>query len=102
MAIPTELSSEAYRGHHTAVPYKAFTLSGLSDTVGLKDPQDTSLDVTARGIRSNVAGTLSLVDIWGNISVQKVAEGELILGLYNGVRSTGTVTIVAGDVTIYL
>lgn len=85
----------------TTVPLKKFTLASLSDTAGLTDPQ-TGKPVSARAIRVNVAGTISLVDPSGNITAEVVVAGELVRGWCNGVRNTDTVTITASDVTVYL
>jgi len=106
MAIPTGVQGEATAAYindirATMPPTKKFTLSALSDTIGIIDPQ-TSEETTARAIRTDVAGTLALVDPHGNTTTEVVAAGELVLGLCNGVKSTGTVTITAPDLTVYI
>ena len=103
MAIPTQTFGLKSTGTIDAsdIPYKKYTLPSLSDTVGLTDPQ-TGAPVTARAIRTNVAGTLGLVDPAGNTTEEVVAAGELVLGLCNGVTNTETVTITASDITVYL
>jgi len=69
-----------YRGINfdtKAVAIKKFTLAGLSDTDGITDPQ-TLEDVTARALRTNVAGTIATVDPYGNIVTEALAAGELV------------------------
>lgn len=99
MAIPIGIQDTA--PSQALVPRKKFTLSALSDTDGIIDPQSGKA-TTARALRVNVAGTLATVDTSGNSVAEVVAAGDLILGLCNGVKSTGTVTITASDVTVYL
>lgn len=103
MAIPEGITGSFSGASVTmeTVPVKKFTLGALSDTDGLTDP-DTSEPVTARAIRTNVAGTLALQDPFGNQTAEIVEAGEIVLGLCNGVLSTGTVTITASDLTVYL
>lgn len=90
----------------TSVPIKKFTLASLDDSNGIIDPQ-TGLEVTARGLIFKAAGTIALVDQAGNSTTQVISSamvdsGEPVKGLYNGVKSTGTVTITASDVIVCL
>ena len=72
--------------------------TGLSDSAQLTDPTGTA--VTARIVTTNVAGTLMLVDIAGNATDHVLAAGESVAGFFNGIKTTGTVTITAADISI--
>lgn len=92
MAIDTGIKE------YTARTFMLDEATGLSDTAQLKHD---GVDVTARIITTNVAGTLMVVDIDGNASDHVLAAGESIVGYFNGIKSTGTVTITAADVSVH-
>jgi len=101
MSIPAGVNNP-YSQSNTAeaVPRRSWTLSALSDSVGIIDP-DSGNEVTVRKIKVNVAGTLALVDSAGNVTTPVMLAGQEISCFYNGVKSTGTVTITASDITVF-
>ena len=108
MAIPTgnlshfkKLGSSFEEAPYDIIALKTFVLSALSDSVGIIDPQ-TQQAVTIRGFRSSVAGTLALVDPFGNVTTKVLEANKDYYGFYNGIKTAGTVTIIAANVTCYL
>lgn len=108
MAIPTgnlsqfkQLGSIFEQAPVDVIPIKTFTLASFSDTAGIIDPQ-TSQAITCRGFISSVAGTLALVDPFGNATLRVVEANKEVWGFYNGFKSTGVVTILAANVTVFL
>lgn len=73
--------------------------SGLHDTNQIALPDGR--EVVAYIITTNVAGTLAVVDHLGNESLHILAVGDSVIGKYNLIKSTNTVTIVAADLTVH-
>ena len=106
MTILTGMLNGAPSGLHdlTMVSPRKFTLSALSDTIGIIDPQSSG-PTTCRALYFAVAGTVSVVDTEGNITSEVISSSMVdnkipLKGFYNGVRSTGTSTIVASNIIV--
>ena len=106
MTIPEGLLNGMPSGLHdlTMVPIRKFTLSALSDTIGIIDPQSSG-ETTCRALYFAVAGTVVVVDTEGNETTEVISSTMVdskipLIGLYNGVKLTGTITIVAGNIIV--
>ena len=88
-----------YSAQATNVAPKKFVLAAFDTDI--VDPT-TGERETARALQVNAAGTVMVVDPYGNVAPELVgAEGRLILGACNGVQASGT-DVSASDITVHI
>ena len=98
MAI-SKLPAESYSAQELSVAKKKFVLAALDTDI--VDP-DNGRRLTARALQVNAAGTVMVVDPYGNVAPELVGvEGRLILGACNGVQASGT-DVLASDITVHI
>lgn len=95
--MATTAPASPFKGVHGATaamhaPYRWEVVSSLSDSA--------YLDKMAVAIRSDTAGTLGVRCADGNTHPLAFTAGETRVGQFTQIRSTGTVTIVAGDLEV--
>lgn len=98
MAI-TKGAAEPYTAQEVSVARKKFVLAAFDTDI--VDPT-TGERETARALQVNAAGTVQVVDPYGNVAAELVgANGRLVLGACNGVQASGT-TVSASDITVHI
>lgn len=90
--------------HNSPFASDWWILASLDDSDNIANPQETGKFVTAKAISVKATGSLAVVSPGGNaktIVVTTAMLDTIIHGPFNAIKSTGTVTIAATDVTVY-